>query len=353
MNFNETLQKLINNQRDVGLTYNQRVTWIPFAHHFTDIQNAVSILKMGKLISRNRARQLGLMKNDNASSEVIEGTDNGVADLVRLYFRPRTPTQFRNEGFQTRQEQGTLQANCPVPVFFLFDLNPLLERPQTSFTDRSLALHQRVARYSTPEEFSQLPFEKIYHNQPVLSSAERNDIIPRRHAEIVIPNELDLQDLKWILVRSLAEKQTLLTLLHQEAIYQYDAKIRIGHGNFFFRNRNYIEDVNLTQDEVDIRANTNNAYPSDWGTKTLYAVNPEVTDKYLSLRVKTFFPDSQQTIFWPENSQEALLNDRLQLQFNPDIPKKLREHYVVTVTLNEHIAYQWEYQKSQNMDVPF
>lgn len=71
-----------------------------FAYHYTDIHNAINILKEGKLYSRNLAIEKGLMVNDNASEEVISNTRSSVFDCVRLYFRPKTPTQYYNEGYK-------------------------------------------------------------------------------------------------------------------------------------------------------------------------------------------------------------------------------------------------------------
>ena len=94
--------------------------WPDYVFHFTDLQNAVSILKTGALFSRVETQNLGLMDTDNASQEILGSTDNEYKDYVRLYFRPKTPTQFHNEGFRpiNQRWQG---AHCPVPIYFLFD----------------------------------------------------------------------------------------------------------------------------------------------------------------------------------------------------------------------------------------
>jgi len=70
--------------------------WHKFIFHFSDISNSVSILNSGKLYSRNKAVALGVMKNDNASDEVIGNTDLNAKDFVRFYFGTGTPTQFHN-----------------------------------------------------------------------------------------------------------------------------------------------------------------------------------------------------------------------------------------------------------------
>lgn len=60
-----------------------------YAFHFTDVNNAANILNHGKILSRNKALLKGVMINDNASREVITGTNEYVHDYVRFYFRPK------------------------------------------------------------------------------------------------------------------------------------------------------------------------------------------------------------------------------------------------------------------------
>jgi len=94
-----------------------RKWWPYYIYHFTNIDNAVQILNNGFIYSRNNALNMGLMESDNASPQVIEQTNDQWADYVRLYFRPRTPTQFNNEGFRPKEDRA-LDSKCPVPIFF-------------------------------------------------------------------------------------------------------------------------------------------------------------------------------------------------------------------------------------------
>lgn len=94
-----------------------REWWPRYVYHYTDIQNAVSILKGGYVYSRAEATRRHLMTVENASLEVIAHTKQAHQEFARLYFRPRTPTQYHNEGIKPQSErfQG---AHCPIPVFF-------------------------------------------------------------------------------------------------------------------------------------------------------------------------------------------------------------------------------------------
>src|SRR4051812_18287056 len=92
--------------------------WLKYSFHFTDVRNAAKILEQGVILSRARLESANADFVDIASSEVIQMTAGNVKDHVRLYFRPRTPTQFRMEGIRPRSEIWK-QSHCPVPVFFL------------------------------------------------------------------------------------------------------------------------------------------------------------------------------------------------------------------------------------------
>lgn len=93
--------------------------WPRFVYHFTDVQNAVEILRSGYLYSRTEAANRGLMLSDNASPQVIQPTTPAHFDFVRFYFRPRTPTQFQNEGIRPQPQRPLGGAHCPIPIFFV------------------------------------------------------------------------------------------------------------------------------------------------------------------------------------------------------------------------------------------
>ena len=93
--------------------------WQKYVYHFTDVQNAARILTDGIIYCRAEAVRRGRMVVDNASPEIIAQTRTEFTRFVRLYFRPRTPTQFRNEGIRPRTAR-VLGSHCPVPILFLF-----------------------------------------------------------------------------------------------------------------------------------------------------------------------------------------------------------------------------------------
>ena len=109
-----------------------RQWWPACLFHCTDILNVVSILRQGEIVSRGQITSASHLPTDIASAEVIEGTDPQRLDQVRLYFRPRTSTQYNNEGFRP-VGQWTLNSHCPVPVYLIFDALAVLSRTDPAF----------------------------------------------------------------------------------------------------------------------------------------------------------------------------------------------------------------------------
>ena len=162
--------------------------WPKFAYHFTDVTHAASILSSGLLYSRNKATALGMMENENASRQIIDITNPDVKTNARLYFRPETPTQFYNEGFKHKGLRYD-DANIPVPIFLLFDLERLLSTPGVQFSEKTQA-GQGSQKMSGIEAFKELNFKKIYSSGPFSDL----DTTSYRQAEILYPDMLPIDD---------------------------------------------------------------------------------------------------------------------------------------------------------------
>jgi hypothetical protein len=111
--------------------------WPRYIYHFTDVRNAASIIQSKHLYSRAETEYRRLMEVDNASPTVIQQTHPEHQENVRLYFRPRTPTQYRNEGIRP-VSQRQLGAHCPVPIYFCFDALTILAQDNTRFLDGNM-----------------------------------------------------------------------------------------------------------------------------------------------------------------------------------------------------------------------
>ncbi|AKP65352.1 hypothetical protein FC99_GL001804 [Levilactobacillus koreensis JCM 16448] len=354
MRYVDVITQLTSNAIDVGLNPTKRRYWPRFAFHFTDILNAVSILNSGFLVSRDYASSHHIMINDNASGSVISGTKDVVEQMVRFYFRPRTPTQFYNEGFQTSysRAQRKLVANCPVPVFFLFSLPELLSLPNARFSDRTLARSEDVKLMSSPEAFSELPFQYIYHDTSMrgLSPEQKRDVTGHKHAEIVVPEKVDLSLLRQILVRSVAEKTTLLELLHESGNYRFDDFIQLGDESTFYMDRNFVRNVSMSPTGFSIQNRVKNPYPSDWGatnaTEPKYAVNSDVSDRYLNVTIKSVTPDGR-VVNWPGAEHKALFKEQMSFRLRRPEPA-----YTLEVMVDDHVAYKGQCNSVED-ELPF
>lgn len=242
-----------------------RLHWVKYLFHHTDVLNAVEILKSEKFLCRRELEKNNSMPIDNASKSVISITEADVKDYVRLYFRPRNPTQYRNEGVRTKSQQWA-ESHCPVPIFFLFDSKAILTRSDSKFSDGNLAVTGVQGLYSTANDLSSFDFRKIYHDSP----HNNQTITYHKNAEVVVPNELDLVNLKYIVCRTPAERETLLDLLPKAVFNKWSSKILIDtKANFFFRRWSFIQTVDLTTSyiEVDFSPEAINPYPFTLTTK--------------------------------------------------------------------------------------
>jgi len=83
-----------------------------------------------------------------------------------------------------------------------------------------------------------LPFDKIYHDSGLSRFSEsKKSIIFHRHAEVIVPEALDLSSLSYIICRSRAEFETLinlLSMLHKQEHLKLREKIFIDNRALFF-----------------------------------------------------------------------------------------------------------------------
>lgn len=217
--------------------------WPHFVYHFTDIKNARAILNSGCLLSRAKVLDGPGMLCDNANPAVIAQTDPDHLNFVRLFFRPRTPTQYHVEGIKRRERRQT--GHCPVPVFFLFDLVELIARDDAQFSRGTMA-SSRHGYSDRRSYFRSIRFEDVYHDEGlgIIETVRKREIIQARQAEVLVRDRLDLgQELRAICCRSQAERSTLLHGLTPAARDQWGAKVRTGVDGLFFRFHPYVKQV--------------------------------------------------------------------------------------------------------------
>lgn len=236
------------------------VSWWPkFVYHFTDISNAVQIINDGMLFARGNL--LNHMYNDNASSEIINITNTDIKNYVRFYFRPKTPTQYHNEGYKPVdcRNQKYKDADIPVPIFFVFEACEMLSLPYALYSEKSLASPQSEL-INDIESFKKFDFYKIYSGGPY----QKKDIKLYRHAELVVPNQCDLKYLKQIWCRSQAEYQTFCYMLKKAGKLK-EFKNIIGvksNDDLFYKRSLFVSRVTLTKADIVIFIDNTNIFNS-------------------------------------------------------------------------------------------
>jgi len=225
--------------------------WTKYLFHFTDITNALLILESGSMYSREKAIELDLMKNDNANDSVIAQTSTLHKQYARLYFGPSTPTQYSNEGIKPK-DCITDNAHCPIPIMFVFDFIKVFMLDDVSFTDGNLATNPNI--FNDVKDLKELDFNLIYH-RTWFESEDRNKIINARHSEVLVKGKLSLENnLSVLVVRSEAEKETLLYQIIDNLKEVYQKKIFIQPQTGIFINEwFYINNVAIINNSIHIK----------------------------------------------------------------------------------------------------
>lgn len=210
-----------------------RRNWPSRLFRHEPLENTVKILKSGALLSRSDAE--GDIARDIAPAEII-GRRTAAHKFVRMYFRPKSPTQYHIEGIRKPAElyQGS---QAPVLVIMVFGAEDTLTKPEVRFSDGNMQ-SPATEKGSTDEEFQAIPFEQVFHEGAFEPRAQLGiDIVRRRCAEVLVPSPLPLEgNLKGVLCRSPAERATLLHLLGNAAD-QWSERIRVFTEPGLFENR--------------------------------------------------------------------------------------------------------------------
>ena len=301
--------------------------WPRYLFHCTDVQNVVNILESGELLSRAQAQGSGSLRVDIAAPDIIDNTDAEWQDYVRLYFRPRTPTQYRNEGFRP-VSRVELRAHCPVPVYLLFDAYEVLSRQDSLFTKGNLAAGTEPMR--AIDELSRMPFELIYHDAR-FEPQERSTIVFHRNAEVLVPQRLGLRNMRHVSCRSQAEYETLRNLLPQRAWDRWADKVGVvPRLNLFHARWSFVEQVELNDQHALFRFNRGSIAPGPFAARVHISV-PSATG---SGRYR-----------WARDAFMA--HDILDLSLN-NIGNPT--DYSISLYLDDHLAFEGRH---EDYDLPF
>lgn len=228
--------------------YSHRRHWPSRLFRHEPLENIVRILGAGELLSRNDAVKAGQIANDIAPEEII-GANDQAYQFVRLYFRPKTPTQFHIEGIR---EQADFYCGKHAPVLYMmvFDAARVLTSHGVRFSDGNMQGHPNV--YCDDDGFDLVDFTQTYHEGPV-SQEEKEAITRSRCAEVLCPSPLLLQPyLQAVICRSAAERQLLLHELGED--FEGKDRIRVfNEAGVFNADYVFVENVDLASDGIYVQ----------------------------------------------------------------------------------------------------
>jgi ssDNA thymidine ADP-ribosyltransferase, DarT len=154
-----------------------------------------------------------------------------------------------------------------MPIVMVFSSVPILSADGTEFTEGN------AATSGTPNGddlafLRRIPFEKVYHDS-AFSASERASIVYRRCAEVLVPIELDLTNLKRLVCRSQAEHETLLNMLSERARNVYATQIGVA-ANAHHKRWTFVESVDLSNERVIIRFSPTTRSPGPFDARVVF-----------------------------------------------------------------------------------
>jgi hypothetical protein len=200
------------------------------------------------LLSRNDAAAAQIIVNDIAPHDIINANILS-HQYVRLYFRPKTPTQFHIEGIREPCD-FFMGKHAPVLFMMIFNAERVLTTPGVRFSDGNMQGHPNI--YDGDAGFAVLDFNQIYHEGTV-SADDRAVVTRARCSEVLCPSPLVLVPyLQAVICRSAAERQLLL----HELGPQFEGRDRIrvfNEAGVFNADYVFTESVDLASDGIHVQ----------------------------------------------------------------------------------------------------
>lgn len=182
----------------------------PKAYHFTHLDNAIKIIRSMKLQCRNYAN--GSFSNSAGSN--VNRTSKA-HKFARFYFAPKSPTQFYNECLGKDKSSGKYYKKafdnglpkCPLPVFFVFDIEELLSVfPSLCYYSNGNMQKDSSKYYKVIEDPNKIKAKEIY--------IDNYSTFNERQQEFLVEGELDFSKLKNVQIFCYDDEQS--DMLKQE-----------------------------------------------------------------------------------------------------------------------------------------
>ena len=312
-----------------------RKVWVDYLFHFTHLENAVTIIECGFLCSRVELEHQNIAFSDSASSRVIQQTNPELADQVRFYFRPLTPTAYHMEGFKPVGKRYH-DAHCRMPVYLLFDIKEIISLNETSFSNGNLA-SEYSSLFTSADDFARLPFADIYHEGPP-HYEEKRYITRTKQAEVTYPKKISVDHLKYIYCRSQAEKETLKNLLSTALWRKWGAKVLVPRNprELFQMHCLHVSEVTLARQSITIDFHP----PAERAWFGPFNVEVAVTDSA-----------AQQIHILFQRRFVSIVKELPGLRLTLDLSNIELGYYTVKATIDRELAYLGQYDPHD--EIPF
>lgn len=210
---------------------NYKQKWPCHLFRHEPVENAIAVLKAGVLTSRKDAVENGALQNDIAPSSIIQNRDDAHSK-VRLYFRPRTPTQYHIEGIR-KPADFYMDKHAGFLVMLAFNSEAVLTKESTRFSCGNMqSPYSNV--YDGDTGFDNLDFTGIYHDEAYPSDDQKR----QRCAEVLAESPLHIADtLSAIVVRTDADASTIKYLLSREGLAHLVPLVKKSEGTGVFFQR--------------------------------------------------------------------------------------------------------------------
>ena len=213
--------------------------------HSTSFENFINIMKSGYIYSRNKLLKNKASFSDIALNSVIENTLPIVQDYVRFYWRPKTPTNYTNEGIKpVAALNGNYKAHSPNPVILIFNAS-IIESDGIKFTNRN------AGKYNTHlfDDINNLfNFDSIFNNEDIRNYDDnlKTKIKQARCAELLYPDQISINLIDKIIFRSSCDYQRAIQILGENSKFKVDK-------TYFYNHWLYVDNYNLSTKNNNFR----------------------------------------------------------------------------------------------------
>ncbi len=196
--------------------------------HTTSFDNFINIMKSGYIYSRNYIHENNINTSEIALDGAIDITSDKIKNYVRLYWRVKTPTNYRNEGIKPKSALTDIfRAHSPNPVIFIFDEMIALNE-NVRFTPKNACKCSNLFEHTFCEDCIKYPFrynfKNIFHDRPIMEYEDKQIIIDARQAELLYPEHLPIKNIKKIIFRSKADYDRAVLELGNNNKFEVDTQ---------------------------------------------------------------------------------------------------------------------------------